>query len=149
MAIEISLDPTARRWLSVFGVLLALVTVLGIGWLGQVVTPNPARLLTWDDWQALKIERQYRAELAALRTDVGELAAALRVAPDPIRIGLLHDRLAQRHQTGLPLLAQHRAALLAANDAVYAWALTELAQTDAEFSVQEAVNVLGPDDRQP
>ena len=53
---------------TVYGILvfLALLSLLGLGTLGKPYTPvttaGDTRLLTWDDWQLLKAERQYTAE---------------------------------------------------------------------------------------
>lgn len=141
-AIEITLDRQSRQWLMAIAVLVGIVSVLALGALGRAVTPAPGRLLSWGDWQALKLERQYRAELAALRNSAEQLAQALDSAPDPIRVGLLHDRLAQTHHVGVLALMQPRTALLAANEAVYAWALASLSRAEALAVVQTALESL-------
>lgn len=141
-AIEITLDRQSRQWLMAIAVLVGIVSVLALGVLGRAVTPAPGRTLTWGDWQAFKLERQYRAELAALRNSAEQLAAALNSAPDPIRVGLLHDRLTQKHHTGVLPLINQRAAVLAANNAVYEWALASLSHEQAVMFVRVALDSL-------
>lgn len=140
--IEITLDRGTRQWLVLLAAMSSVIGMLALGALGRLVTPLPGRLLTWSDWQAFKLERQYQIELASLRNSAEQLAAALDVAPDPIRVGLLHDRLAQRHHTGVTALANQRTALLAANEAVYAWALASLTRERTLELVQIALDGL-------
>lgn len=142
-SIEISLD-RERHWLIAVAIVIGLLTVVGLGALGRAVTPPPGRLLSWADWQAFKLERQYRTELAQLRANADELAQALNTLPDPIRVGLLHDRLLQRHHTGLSALEPDRAALLTANEAVYQWATGALSREQALTAVQVTLEALQP-----
>lgn len=119
-SIEISLD-REHRWLMVVAIVLGLLAVVGLGALGHAVTPPPGRLLSWADW-----------------------LQALNTLPDPIRVGLLHDRLLQRHHTGLSALEPDRAALLTANEAVYQWATGALSREQALTAVQVTLEALQP-----
>jgi len=147
-AIEVSFDKNARGQ-ALWGLLalVGVVLLVALALLGRAVTPEPARALNWQDWRARKLERAYRAELGQLRDAGEQLAEALQAAPDPIRVGLLHDRLVQRHSDGMAALAQERAALLDANQAVYAWALGAAGEEEAQDVLKAALEVLADDSR--
>jgi hypothetical protein len=141
---------TVERWLFFSALtLLGLLAVAGLALLGRAYTPHPARLVGWSDWQALGIERQYRRELAALRADASELAGMLRQRPDPLRAETAAARLTQRHARGLDVLAYQRESVVAAAEAVRAWAAgyeTYDSAVTAANAALESLDGLGGDD---
>jgi hypothetical protein len=93
--VEINVE---RRTLYILLGLLITLALVGLGALGRSYTPDPARLVGWSDWTALKVERRYRRELAALREDLTGLADLLLASnPDPVRAELAAARIAQQH----------------------------------------------------
>jgi hypothetical protein len=102
-------------------VLLILAVVIGLSLLGKAYTSSPPRVIGRGDWEALKVERKYREELAQLREDLADLAALVTQRPDPVRAELAAARIAQNHASGLALLEQQREIVLAATDVVRDW----------------------------
>ncbi|MBN1956141.1 MAG: hypothetical protein JW900_13980 [Anaerolineae bacterium] len=138
---EITLD---RRLFYGLAALLALVTLAGLALLGRPFTPTPSRVIGWADWSALKTERQYRHELAALRADLAELAALLQATPDPVRAAQAATRVGQHHSAGgLDLLARQRQAVVVAAGVVRDWAAGYVAYEDAVATVNEAIVIVG------
>jgi len=136
---EIVID---RRLLVPLGVLMGVLVVVGLTLLGRAYTPDPARVIRWADWQAAKVERQYRRELAGLRQDLSDLAEMLRDNPDPVRAEMAASRVAQRHADGLGLLARQREAVVAAAEVVRDWAAGYAGYDEAVAAVNAAVEVL-------
>jgi hypothetical protein len=137
--VEITID---RRVAYALLALLVVLVLLGLGALGRSYTPDPARVIGWTDWKAVKVERQYRRELARLREDLAGLADLLQADPDPVRAELAATRLAQHHADGLGLLANQRQAVLIAADAVRGWAAGYAAYEDAVATVNEAMEIV-------
>lgn len=121
---------------------IALPALLGRGYSTTNDSPSGVRILTWQDWQMGKLQAAYEQELAALRNDWDALNTVLAQPPDPIAAGLLHDRISSSRMNGLSALANHRAALLAANDAVYDWASAANTFENAAAAMQTALDVL-------
>ncbi len=123
---------------------LALVVVLGlIGWRVTPVEDGRPRVLTREDWQALKARRAFREELDRLRREAESLSDLLDARPDPVRAGLALDRARQLAAGGHPALAAQREALLAAAEAVNAWAAGAADYAEARAALQGAVETLG------
>ena len=131
-----------RRFLYVLLGLLALLVLVGLTLLGRAYTPDPARVIGWSDWQAAKIERQYRRELARLREDLADLAKMLQDNPDPVRAEMAASRVAQRHADGLGLLARQREAVVGAAEVVRDWAAGYADYGEAVAAVNAAMEVL-------
>jgi hypothetical protein len=143
---EIELD---RRLFYGLLALLVLLTLAGLAILGKPFTPDPPRVIGWADWTALKTEEQYREELAELRADLAELAQLLQQEqPDPVRAEMAATRIAQRHATGLGLLALQREAAIVAAEVVRDWAAGYVSYEDAVATVNEAMAIVGQEPAQ-
>jgi hypothetical protein len=140
---EISID---RKTIYGILVLVALLSLLGLGALGKPITPvttdGNARLLTWDDWQLFKAEREYVAEREILRTDDDALAALLNQAPDPVAAQILAERISQHTADGEPVLLSARSALQQAAQDVASWSAGVLDRDTAVASLQAASDSL-------
>jgi hypothetical protein len=127
-------------------VCLALLSLLGLGALGKPYTPvtsaGDARLLTWDDWQLLKAERQYDTEREVLRSDADALTALLNQNPDPVAAQLLAQRIKQHTASGQAALQPARTALLQAAQDVASWTAGALDRNTAVASLQTATDLL-------
>jgi hypothetical protein len=140
---EISINRNTLYGILVF---MSLLSLLGLGALGRPYTPvsraGDARLLTWDDWQLLKAERQYTAERDVLRSDVDALAALLNQAPDPVSAQMLAQRITQHTADGQAALQTARTALQQAAQDVASWTAGALDRDTAVASLQTATDLL-------
>ena len=127
-------------------VCLVLLSLLGLGALGKLYTPvsvaGDTRLLTWDDWQLLKAERQYDAEREVLRSGADALAALLDQNPDPVAAQMLAQRITQHTVSGQAALQPARTALLQAAQDVASWTAGALDRDTAVASLQTATDLL-------
>jgi len=127
-------------------VCLALLSLVGLGALGKLYTPVNAmgdvRLLTWDDWQLLKAERQYGAEREVLGSDAEALATLLDQNPDPVAAQMLAQRITQHTASGQAALQTARTALLQAAQDVASWTSGALDRDTAVASLQAATDLL-------
>ncbi len=141
MEIELEIGRGNALWLLV-GVIV-LVALVGLGALGRAVTPNPPHVLTWGDWRFLAVQREYRRELAALREDGQTLAALVQSQPS-IETAWKAEEIAKRWQggEGLSILAGRRQAVIAAAQAVEAWAGGTATRQQAVQAVQHALERL-------
>jgi hypothetical protein len=131
-----------RRMLRVLLLMLTLGAIAGLAALGRSYTPVPARVIGWGDWQALKVERQYRRELSRLREDLADLADMVKRRPDPVRAEMAAARYAQNHAGGLGLLEYQRDIVLTATEVVRDWASGYETYEDAVAVVNMAVEAL-------
>jgi hypothetical protein len=140
---EISINRNALYGILVF---ISLLSLLGMGALGRPYThvnsAGDARLLTWDDWQLLKAERQYTTERDVLRSDVDALAALLNQAPDPVAAQILAQRITQHGADGQAALQTARTALQQAAQDVASWTSGALDRDTAVASLQTATDLL-------
>ncbi|MBN1978268.1 MAG: hypothetical protein JW918_12805 [Anaerolineae bacterium] len=137
--LEIRLSRGVFWWILAGAILLALI---GLGLLGSLHTPEPARVIWWTDWTAWKVERQYRKELAQMQKDLGELAGILQDRPDPVRAELAATRMEQRHASGLGLLEGQREVAVVAAQAVRDWAAGYEKYDVAVQAVNEAIEIM-------
>lgn len=144
---EIELNLSNKRL--VYGILAGLGIVLvlvGLAFLGKPYTPvaddGGVRLLTWQDWQIFKIERQYEDEIAVLRSDAEELAALLNRSQNPVAAQLLATRIGKHTTDGLDALEPARSALALAAQDVLAWSSGSLDRDTASASLFSAVELL-------
>jgi hypothetical protein len=140
---EITIDRNTVYGILVF---LALLSFLGLGTLGKPYTPvtttGETRLLTWDDWQVLKAERQYTSERTVLRSDADALASLLNQAPDPVAAQLLEERISRHTSNGQAALLTARTALLQAAKDAASWTSGGLDRDTAVASFQTATDLL-------
>ena len=132
-----------RRAAYVLAGAIVVFLLAGLAAVGKPFTPDPPCVVGWTDWQTLKVERQYQRELTQLREDLAHLADQLLANPDPVRAEMAASRLAQRHASGLGLLAGQREVVVQAAEVVRDWAAGYTPYEDAVAAVNAAVEILG------
>jgi hypothetical protein len=137
--IEIRITRTTLYLLSALVILAGLV---GLGALGRAYTPDPARVVGWGDWQALKMEVRYARELRQLSEDLETLATMLQADPDPVRAEMAATRIQQRHSEGVGLLEQQRAAVILAAQHVRNWAAGYAEYDEALATINTAIEIV-------
>ncbi len=140
---EITID---RKTLYLVFAFLAILSLLVMGAIGKPLTPTTdsgqARILTWDDWQLLKAEKQYQAERDVLRSDADALADLLNSSPDPVAAQLLAERISRHTTDGEAALLLARTAIQQAAQDVASWSSGALDRDTAAASLQAAVDLL-------
>ena len=143
MIIRLSLR---RLILPLVGTLLILTPALIL--LGRALTPTPARIVTWTDWQVRQARDAYAAELADLRRDAAVLADLLNAdVPDPVQAQLVANQIALRWRQGQPALSVRRDGLITAAQAVSDWAVGALPRETARQVVAEQLAALAEVER--
>ena len=124
--------------------LLFLAAVIALAALGRMYTPADGRMLTWQEWQIQKAERQYRRELGELQQTLDQLAAFYNQGQrDPVRGQYLADRAVERIQAQeSPALAQQRQAVLEAVEAVRRWSLGVARDEDVHVALERALEIV-------
>ena len=141
MEIEIGFSNRQAR----IGVIAAvlLVVVIGLGFLGRVVTPMEADtlvLLTPDRWQAAGLARQAAAETVRLQTDGTALYELLNnTNSDPVTAMLLTQRIYAGHKTGTSATATARNALIEAAAVVARYTAGSRTHDEAVLALNEAL----------
>jgi len=110
--------------------------------IGAAVTPAEGGILTPYEWQLRKAEKEYQQELAELRESTEELAALLNRSPDPVRGGMIADRIQSAALDGQPVLELQRQAVSSAAEIVKLWAMGGATREDAEIAVNDAIDAL-------
>lgn len=123
---EIEIPAPAVKTIS--GIALAVLILLAaLVWFGRSLTPvrnGEAGLLTWEEWQILKVQQAYEKELADLQSMIQELAVLTAAKADPVRGQVLAGRVIEKlAKGGLPALETPRRAILAAAEAVREWSM--------------------------
>ena len=145
MEIELNLSNKRVLFIALAGAGLVLLLV-GLALLGKPFSPSTVggslRLITWQDWQTLKIERQYEQEISVLRSDANALAALLNLRPNPVEAQVLETRIAGHTASGLAALDPARVALDQAALDVLAWSTGTLDRDTAATSLTSAMELL-------
>lgn len=144
---EIEIDLSNKRLF--YGLVIGIAAVLllaSLAFLGKPLSPlatgGDPRLLTWQDWQTMKVERQYRQEIDVLRSDVDILATLLNQSPDAVAAQVAENRITRHAADGLDALASARLAVSQASQDTLAWASGTLDRDTALSSLQSAVELL-------
>ena len=145
MEIELNLSNKRLFFALLAGIGIVLLLV-GLAFLGKPFSPLAAdgglRLLTWQDWQTLKVERQYEQEIGILRSDADALAALLNHSPNPVAAQMLENSITQHTASGLSVLDPARLALAQAAQDVLAWSTGTLDRDTAAASLSTAMELL-------
>ena len=146
MEIELDLrNEKAYLWQR-FAVLVFIFGLVGIGMIGERVTPvteqGSPKLISWQDWRLLQAERIYHAELEVLQADAEQLATMLESHPSPVAAQILAERIAKHTKSGDASLAIARESLMIAALNVRDWAAGTIDRDSAVQSVQTAYRLL-------
>jgi hypothetical protein len=137
---EIEIDLSENWWTTLIPIGIVILVVLAA--IGAAVTPAEGGILTPYEWQLRKAEKEYQQELAELRESTEELAALLNRSPDPVRGGMIADRIQSTAMNGQPVLELQRQAVSSAAEIVKLWAMGGATREDAEIAVNDAINAL-------
>jgi len=121
--VEIDLSILKRNELAIAIIVLCFAAVVG---LGKVFTPDPVRVLSWQEWQVRKVTRQESSERRVLAADVNQLADILNAgaSENPARVQIVGQSIQRDIDIGsAESLADERAALQAALDATWGWSI--------------------------
>ncbi len=144
MEIEFSAPEGQNFYLVLTAVILLVVT--GLGWLGYGVTRQSpdgrAAVMSWTDYRVIQAEKAYFAERAELRSAVEEIAQLLNKNASPAEAQIHLTRIEKSIGDGLPELAEARAAVLQAADAVRAWSLGKSSRDEAAEVINYAIELL-------
>jgi hypothetical protein len=145
MEIQIDLGNKRLFFGMMIGIGIALLLV-GLAFLGKPFSPlapeGSPRLISWQDWQTLKIQQQYEKEIAILRSDADALAILLNQSPAPVAAQVLESRIAQNTTDGLSALQPARLAVAQASRDVLSWSSGTLDRNAAAASLSTAVELL-------
>lgn len=141
MEIEVNLSATKFWGIVLLATCLILVAVT---LLGRSITPirsGQAVILSWDEWQIVKIKQVYQEELKSLHKMYKETAALLKEKADPVRGQVTTTRILETlNKGGLPALDNQRKSLGAAVLAVRDWSLGTGDENNARALMAEAVS---------
>jgi len=137
---EIEIDLSENWWTTLIPIGIVILVVLAA--IGAAVTPAEGGILTPYEWQLRKGEKEYQQEIAELRESTEELAALLNRSPDPVRGGMIADRIQSAAMDGQPVLELQRQAVYGAAEAVKLWAMGGATREEAETAVNDAINAL-------
>ncbi len=138
--VELDLPELSAHW--GYLALVAILALVGLGWLGKVVTPEGGRVLSWSEWEIRKARQTYRGELDQLQRDAEDLAGLLGGPSDAVRAQVVADRIAREGQNGQAALEVQRSAVGQAAEAVRAWAIGSGTQDEARAALQKAITAL-------
>lgn len=124
--------------------LVLLLVLVGLGAYGRVMTPTPPRVLTWDDWRYMAVQREYARQITAMRKDAETLAALLSDRGDPLRIAWEAEQIARRWEKArvLETLSVQRDILVASARAIQAWSAGQQSLQEAQEALQSALEAL-------
>jgi hypothetical protein len=146
--VEIEFDAPKGQFFYSAVFVIVLLTLAGLGWLGQGVTrvseDGRALILSWTDYQVAKMEREYLAQKTRLRSAVDDIARLFAKDPSPMEAQIHLDRIEKdvNNARDLPGLADARQAVLLAADAVRAYSLGKYSHTDTAGAINDAAELL-------
>jgi hypothetical protein len=125
MEIELNLN----RWRQQIGeqagglTLVLLVALFLIGFFGRTFTPASNTVLSWSEWEIVKIEKEYQKQLSTYQQYADSLSQLINQSPDPVRAQVVSDQVLQNTATGMGALERPRLGLQEAARAVWLWAV--------------------------
>ncbi len=144
MEIELNLN----RWRqqiqeSVGGLVLVLMVALFlIGLLGKAFTPASNTVLSWSEWQIIKVEKEYEQQLSTYQQYAESLSQLINETPDPVRAQVVSDQILQNTAAGLTALERPRLGLQEAARAVRQWAVGADSLDTAQASLSTAIHLI-------
>jgi hypothetical protein len=139
MTVEIDLGTV--RWTMAMPIIVVALAALML--LGRATTPPDGGVLTPSQWRLRQAERAYAVELTGLRSAASDLVDLVNAGPDPVRAGLLADRIDQLTLSGQPSLDVQRQALRDASEAVRSWAMGGASRDEAVAALDNAIALSG------
>jgi hypothetical protein len=137
---ELELTFPRKSWISLMVIPTILALAIALGLVGKWITPSTEQVLSWEEWQILKSQRQYHREYQQLQKSAEGLSLLLDHEPDPVRAQLLSDSI--QKMTGLSSLDYQRQLLNEAAQAVRNWAVGAIDKGTANLSVEKALEAL-------
>ncbi len=144
MEIELNLNRWRQQiWESAGGlVLVLLVALFLIGLLGKAFTPASKTVLSWSEWQIVKIEKAYDQQLSIYQQFAESLSQLINETPDPVRAQVVSDQILQNTASGLRALERPRLGLQVAAQAVRQWAIGAGSLDSAQASLNTAIQLI-------
>ncbi len=125
------------------GLVLALLAALFlIGFLGRAFTPTSNTVLSWSEWQIIKIEKTYEQQLSTYQQYAESLSQLINGTPDPVRAQVVSDQIVQNTASGLSALERPRLGLQEAASAVRQWAVGAGSIDTAQASLNSAIQLI-------
>ena len=138
--IEIELSTLQGKAILVW--MMVVVLVLGLGLLGREMTPDGDIVLSWSEWQVMKVSRVYNAELSQLQKSAESLAELVDDHPDPVRAQIITDQVMDRASSGEDALKLQRVAVTGAAMIVRDWSVGAQTHEVALDTIAEAETLL-------
>ncbi len=144
MEIEFDINRWKKNVTENFGglFLVLLVFFVVLGFLGKSFTPATNTILSWSEWQIVKVEKEYNKQLSTDQQYAESLSKLLNAAPDPVRAQIVTDQVVQGTSTGLDALERQRQGLQAAATAVRQWAIGAGTMDEAQAALNNAIQLL-------
>lgn len=144
MEIELNMNRGRQQIRDIAGwlVLVLLVALFLIGFLGKAFTPASNTVLSWSEWQIIKIEKVYEQELSTYQQFAESLSQLINGTPDPVRAQVVSDQILQNTATGLAALERPRLGLQEAARAVRLWAVGAGSMDTAQASLSNAIQLI-------
>lgn len=144
MEIELNMNRGRQQIRDIAGwlVLVLLVALFLIGFLGKAFTPASNTVLSWSEWQIIKIEKVYEQELSTYQQYVESLSQLINGTPDPVRAQVVSDQILQNTAMGLTALERPRLGLQEAARAVRLWAVGAGSMDTAQASLSNAIQLI-------
>lgn len=144
MEIELNMNRGRQQIRDIAGwlVLVLLVALFLIGFLGKAFTPASNTVLSWSEWQIIKIEKVYEQELSTYQQYVESLSQLINGTPDPVRAQVVSDQILQNTAMGLTALERPRLGLQEAARAVRLWAVGAGSMDTAEAALSNAIQLI-------
>lgn len=141
MEIELNLNRFRKNIAENVGGLIAvlLVALFFIGFLGKSFTPSNNSVLSWSEWQIVKIEKEYTQQLSTYQQYAESLSQLVNGTPDPVRAQVVSDQIIQETASGLGALERPRLGLQEAARAVRQWAIGAGPLENAQASLNIAI----------
>ncbi len=128
---------------------VVLLVLVGLGWIGSSVSTTGAdgraAVLTWTEYRVSQAEKAYRTEREQLRSAVDGLAQLLDKNASPVEAQIHTTRIEDSLGDGLPELADARAAVQFAAQAVRDCSLGKIPPADAADAIDYAASLLTED----
>lgn len=125
---------------------VVLFVLVGLGWLGKSVTrlgpDGQGVVMSWTDYRVIQAEKAYVAERAKLRSAVDEIAQLFNADASPVEAQIHLARIEKSLEGGLPELADARAAVAQAVNAVRACSLGKVSHEEAAGVIRYAADIL-------
>lgn len=134
--------------ISVKAIIALLVSVLlaVLGMIGRAYTPvskaGDSQVLFWTEWEIIKAEKVYQAELNSLRGEADILTVLFNEDPDPVRTQITVDRIIRQYTSGQPALTYQRELLIETAKTVSDWSVGAASFEETKATLEDLVAAL-------